>query len=187
MAGSQTPSVDDFRTILTRKAIGNIRIIQLAMGSSVVLLSIVVFFLYFSQTDQFVTAADTSFVKVMTFVNLIIAAAMYALSPVISRQKYRELQNVQVDPGYCLQTIRTAMFVHLAMLESSAFLGLMTCFAAAVKGVLQSHAIYWINIAPAFLFLIYLFGNYASRDKLLAEFRDRIRPRLAQNSSDFKH
>jgi len=60
----------------------------------------------------------------------------------------------------------TARIVQLGAMESAGLFGLVVCLLAAMAGRMQQSPMYWLNTAPAVVFLAYVVATFPTRGRI---------------------
>lgn len=103
-------------------------------------------------------------------VNFLTAAAMLASLTVITASEFvwrgMLLKIGDRDPN---GPVQTAFIVRSAMREGAATFGGVVALVAALNGTLRVYPAYWVNLAPALLFVGYAYFHWPTLERLRAE------------------
>lgn len=114
--------------------------------------------------------AQVRFINAFTMAVMVWCAGAIFFSEFIWRRNLRAVEN----PAHVSGMVQTAYIVRLALREGAALLGMIVCLLAAMKGVLKAYPAYWVNAAPAALFLFFLAVNWPSREGLRRQVLDAL-------------
>ena len=154
---------------LTAAAAQKLRVLCVGMSGGVLLLAAWVAWTYFS--DSVVTHANAArFINIMTMVAMGWTLAAIATGEVLWRRLVRGI----ASPADADGVVHTAFVLRLALREGAAILGLVVCFLGAGNGVLRAYPAYWVNAAPAALFLLFWWARWPSLDNLRSQVRDAL-------------
>lgn len=106
--------------------------------------------------------ADVKLINAFTTAVMAWCVGAIVFSEFLWKRQLRAITN----PAHAPSIVQTAFIVRLALREGAALLGLVACLLAAMKGVLTAYPAYWVNAAPAALFLFFLAVSWPSREGL---------------------
>lgn len=183
-------SLIEFREALTSPAVRISQIISFAMAAGVVVYLGVLAIIGLGQDPSIPDPGARATTDMLTIVNFIFMVSAWSIAKLIGERPYAEanLQDaanrefrhrsgeiLASSPAEkCLVIIRTADILRLALLEGSAFLGLTTLTIAIAGRQLNSVPLYWINIAPAVVLLLYVARTFPTRERLEEIFAAKI-------------
>jgi hypothetical protein len=174
----------DFQAILTPEQIRVSQIVQAALALGVVFFGVVVVYLYTAiapgPADEAPTALQT--VQILSFGHAGLAIVLYVTVPMLENivfsakrfETIRARSNAPSPADACLELIRTASIIRLALYEAVAFFGLVVCILAATTQVLHTYPIYWLNMSTAVFLVVYSLTTFPNRDRLLTVFHRRF-------------
>jgi len=182
-------SIDEFRSVLTDGEIRTLQVIHLAMPVGVMVFGFVVGMMV--QTNS--PLANIELITMLSAVHGMVAFGAYAaanfiyqsqftddrLQQAISKTFYYQRrrpyqQPITSEAGKCLAIMRTATIVRLAMMEMPGLFGLVVCFLAALNGVIQVNAWYWLNAITALIFVGFVGITFPNKEKLEQIFQTMI-------------
>lgn len=114
--------------------------------------------------------ADVRLINAFTTAVMAWCAGAIVFSEFLWKRRLRAVAN----PAHAPSVVQTAFIVRLAVREGAALLGLVACMLAAMKGVLAAYPAYWVNAAPAALFLFFLAVSWPSREGLRRQVLDAL-------------
>jgi hypothetical protein len=141
-----------------------LRISALATGTGVLLLFAVAAVVSLRAAARVPGPQEVRVINALTVGSMALAVAAILGSELLWR---RLLSGVEA--GQAGGAIRRAFMVRTATREAGALAGGVTALLAASSGVLRVYPAYWANLAPAALFLSYLWAHWPSVEKLRAE------------------
>lgn len=154
---------------LTQKGSQKLRIMCAGMAGGILFLAGWVAWTYAS--DSLVTHANAArFINIMTMVAMGWTLAAIAAGEFMWRRGVRAI----AESSSADAAVATAFILRLALREGAAMLGLVVCFLAARNGVLRAYPAYWVNAAPAALFLFFLWARWPSLDNLRSQVKDAL-------------
>lgn len=177
----QNLSIDDFRAALQPDVVKSMQIIQSALALGVVLFGSIVAILYFSAgllEPAEPQESEVQLVGLLTVASFALAIIVYSVAPLMEKRVLQQVKNDSSEISLTLQAlnaIRSARLVRLAMYESAALLGLVTCFLAVGNRVIFTHPIYWINVVPAAILATYAAATFPNQERLVNTFREKLR------------
>ena len=154
---------------LTQEGSHKLRILCVGMAGGVLLLAGWVAWTYIcGAVDTHPNAAR--FINIMSMVAMGWTLAAIATGEFLWRRLVRGI----ASPADADGVVHMAFVLRLALREGAAMLGLVVCFLAARNGVLSAFPAYWVNAAPAALFLFFLWARWPSLDNLRAQVKDAL-------------
>jgi hypothetical protein len=147
-------------------AILKMRIILGAMAYGVVLYFGIVVFLSLRAAGRTPDAAIVGLVNSLTIVTMACAVAAVVASEFFWRKMIRAAA-ADFD-----RKVAGAFILRSALREIPALLGLTALLLSAVNGVLRVFPAYWVNAAPAGLFIFFAVAHWPSPEALAAELND---------------
>jgi hypothetical protein len=163
---------------MTMDAIRNLQVIQVALAFGTLSFGVIVVVLTMSRSGKATTAAASNLAETMSLVNGAYFVLSFAISAVVNNAIFSRaaLNKQSDDPAQqCVALIRNASIVRLAIHESSAFIGLVTCML-----IFQNSAqpVYWLNALPALVELLIVAITFPSRQRFEDVFRQKIQNAL---------
>lgn len=110
------------------------------------------------------------------FINIMTMAAMaWSLAGIMAAEfMWRRTVRAIERPADADASVQTAYILRLALREGGALLGLVVCFLACGNGVLRAYPAYWVNAAPAVLFLFFVYVRWPTLENLRAQVREAM-------------
>lgn len=146
-----------------------LQVIATSMALGVLVLSAVALYFRLGSAEP-PAPADVKLINAFTTAVMAWCAGAIVFSESLWKRQLRAATN----PAHAPAIVRTAFIVRLALREGAALLGLVACMLAAMKGVLKPYPAYWVNAAPAVLFLFFLAANWPSREGLRRQVLDAL-------------
>ncbi len=147
----------------------SLRVISGAMGAGIGGFAALVLWSY-ANGDTVVLPNSARLINILTMVTMAWSLAGILAGEFMWRRAVRAIARpADADAG-----VQTAFVIRLALREGTALLGLVACFLAAQNGVLRAFPAYWVNAAPAALFLFFLYAQWPSLDNLRSQVRDAL-------------
>lgn len=154
---------------LTPDVAAKLRVLSGGMGAGILGFAAFVVWTYFAgSVDAYANAPR--FINIMTMVAMGWTLAGIAAGEFVWRYCVRRVEN----PAEADATVQMGFTLRLAFREGTAILGLVVCFLAAGNGVLRAYPAYWVNAAPAALFLFFLWARWPSFEGLRAQVKDAL-------------
>ncbi len=179
-------SIQEIEEALTPQTVRTFQIIHLSIMSGVSFFLVIVLYMFFSRAEAGAIAdGDLEFIKVMTLVHAVLFAVGYLASQYVykrflSQERIESIAGKGAEGGsgtaeLYIGIVRSAKILAIALMEAPVFFGLIVCYLGVMNSVLDRHSIYWINLLsyPAFMYL--MSGDFPTREKLLAIFKNEMR------------
>jgi hypothetical protein len=171
-----------FEAALTPAHVMISQIIQGAMMMGIVVFAVVVAFLYSQAPLVEPGEADVDTVRLMTFSHLALLAinvgvSFFLAQRVFSPEAMNEasgLNDARAVAEKAIQQQRAAMITRMALLEGSAFFGLVICLLGAMNGVIRTAPEYWINLLSPVLLVAFGVATFPTKERLVAWFEERF-------------
>lgn len=171
-----------FEAALTPAQVMTSQMIQGALMMSVVIFTMVVAFMYAQAPIVAPGEAELDLIRLMTFVHLGMLAVNVGVSFFLAQRVFSpEAVGEAVGSGdtrafieKAVQQQRAAMIVRMALLEGSAFFGLVICLLGCTNGVLQAAPEYWINLLSPCLVIGFGVATFPSKERLVSWFEERF-------------
>lgn len=166
-------SEHEFERRVTAEQITVMRIIQGALMSGVTLFAAVVIVL-FVQTPAS-SGNDMSAVYQLSLVNIVIAFSTIVLSRFMVQKLFAASRSGTPSPNEdlyarALAVMRTAMILRMAILESSAFFGLVVTLIAVTEGVAHTEPLYLLNLCSSLPLIIVGMNTFPTAERLKDSF-----------------
>jgi F0F1-type ATP synthase membrane subunit c/vacuolar-type H+-ATPase subunit K len=171
-----------FEAALTPAQVMTSQMVQGAMMMGVVVFTIVVAFLY--AQAPFVEPAETEAgtVRLLTIVHLGLLAVnagvgFFLAQRVFSPAAMNEgagLSDARAVAEKAVQQQRAAMIIRMALLEGSAFFGLVVCMIGTTSGVFHASPEYWINLLSPFMLVAFGIATFPTKERLVSWFEERF-------------
>jgi hypothetical protein len=171
-----------FEAALTPAHVMTSQMIQGAMMMGVVVFAFAVAFIY-SQAPAVVPGeAEVDLIRLMTFVHLGLLAVNVGVSFFLARRVFSPeamgegggLDDAHAFAEKAVLQQRAALIIRIALLEGSAFFGLVICMLGATNGVLQASPEYWINLLSPVLIIGFGIATFPSKERLVSWFEERF-------------
>lgn len=146
-----------------------LRAVSGAMGAGILMMGAVVLYFHLGAKAPPETG-DVKLINAFTTAVMAWCAGAIFLSEYLWKRQLRAVDN----PAHAPSAVQTAFIVRLALRDGAAFLGLVACMLAGMKGVLKAYPAYWVNAAPAALFLFFLSVSWPSREGLRRQVLDAL-------------
>lgn len=171
-----------FEAALTPAHVTSSQIVQGAMMMGIVVFATVVAFLYTQAPHVEPTEAEIELVRLMTFGHIGLLAVNVGVSFFLARRVFSPeaigegvgVIDAQALAAKAVQQQRAAMIVRMALLEGSAFFGLVICLLATTNGVLGTAPEYWINLLSPFLLIGFGIATFPTKERLVSWFEERF-------------
>lgn len=174
------PSLAEFQRALTDGELRTFQVVQGAIGGGVLFFGAIVIYLERTgaRTEGDLSSSIVPMLSlvVLGFALLCIPAAVLFPRWMLARgPQESEGSPAGITPaGRWVATLRTARIVHLAILDGAAYLGIMVAFLGALSGVLRVSPVYWMNLLPGALLIVWVIVTFPTRERLEAEYRERV-------------
>jgi hypothetical protein len=117
--------------------------------------------------DKIAAPENVRLINLLTTVAMGAALAMIAVSEFLWRRMIRA-----AAPETLPAAVQSAFIIRLACREGAGLLGLTVAYLAALNGTLRAYPAYWVDAAPAALFVGFVALHWPTPEKLEAEARD---------------
>lgn len=166
------PSSQELRESWDDSDIRILRSIQFALAAGVVLFVVVVLFLVSSFPQP--VSDERSVLNALTAVNVVLFLAVFGLSASIARALIRFVTPQNASTDAWKNSIRQAWILHLASREMAAVAGVVVTLVGVMTGVLPEHAMYWVNVIPAILFVFQCLTDTPGIDRLTRFYTENV-------------
>ncbi len=157
---------------LTENCAKTLRLLSGAMSAGVLAVAGVVAFFYARSGGEPLPPNAARLINILTMGAMAWTVAGIALGEFLWRRGVRGVDSpARADAG-----VQAAFLVRLAVREGTALLGLTTLLLGAMNGVLAAFPAYWVNAAPAVLFLFFVWARWPTLDGLRSQVRDVLPP-----------
>ena len=174
-------SLQEFRDLLTAGNLLNFRLIYFIFSASVLVFGfILILFQNNVSISRTRTGFDTQLLNILTIVNLTLAAGVCIVTAwlhgFILRSQLVE-KAVPLSPygtgreARCMYKIYIATVIRAAGWEGAALFGLIVCLLGIIEDVFAANPIYWINLMPAAVFLMFAVFTFPTRARLEGVFQ----------------
>jgi hypothetical protein len=174
----------ELSTAIDERFVRTQRILSLGMASSMIVLACVMYFLS-GRLSQYGTP-DFYLVNLMSAISAGLFVVEFSLAFLLSSNAFSN--NVlgkivrsgmpdlaSLDVKQALMIFQKAQIMKLALMMSGAVIGCVTCILAIINGVLPVHSHYWLNLAPAVIFVSYTVTSLPSKESISTALRDKLR------------
>jgi F0F1-type ATP synthase membrane subunit c/vacuolar-type H+-ATPase subunit K len=156
----------EFERSLTSEKLRPLQIVYAAMASGIAMFAAVIGLLMNGTPAQF--SGDAGVLTIMSGSHAVMAAALYAVAPIIFR---RLLANIDVGTGsdpatLLIGRITTAHIVRLAVFEGVAMYGLVICLLTVMWGAQPHHPELLLNGISAAIFLVFAAATFPTVDRI---------------------
>lgn len=152
---------------VTERTAASLRAIAMAMAGGVAALGGAAFW-FFVTGEKLPQPQEVKLINALTTVSMLWAMAAIFVGERLWKNTLAKLDGPAAADG----AVQTGYILRLALREGAALLGLVVCLLAALNGVLRAFPAYWVNLAPAALFLFFLAARWPSLDNLRAQVRE---------------
>lgn len=124
--------------------------------------------------SKMATPDDARLINLLTTVAMGFTLAAIAVSEFLWRRMLRS-----VPAGSLAGAVQQAFILRLACREGAGLLGLTVAYLAALNGTLRAYPAYWVDAAPAALFVGFVALHWPSEERLDQEAREasgRLQP-----------
>lgn len=168
---------DDQAQFVTDQDLIALRVLHIMMPLVVVLFAGAVAWSYFTGEGIAFgeSTADASMVTMLTVVHGTILLSTITLSIIIPHSMTACGKSGDVSPRAIFARIRTAAIVRLAMLESTAVLGLVTCMLGVQVGTMDAQPLYWLNSISTLVLIVSAIVNFPTRESLANQVQRALR------------
>lgn len=171
-------SEHEFTRRVTAQQITVLRIIQGSLMAGVTLFAAVVIILYFQSTPA--SGADTGTVYALSLANVLIAFSMTGLSRFLAQRIYAVSRTAAASPGAdlyssALNAMRTAVILRMAILESSAFFGIIVALIAVTEGIARTEPLFLLNMCAALPLIVVGAITFPTAERLRESFIHNFR------------
>ncbi len=174
------PTAAEFRAVLTRESVRQIRILQIALTAAPIVFFGGAVALSFLQTAA--RPLDPDMLPTLSLVNGGLALLSYAGAFLFSSLHFSPARvrsfifsaDAGSRAGRCLILIRNAVILRLAMLEGAAFFGVAVCLIAVTSGNTAGTPEYWLNAAPVLILLLTSAATFPTEERLVGVFEQWI-------------
>ncbi|MDX6769609.1 MAG: hypothetical protein SF051_08765 [Elusimicrobiota bacterium] len=149
-----------------------LRLVAAALAAGVLLAAGVAGWLYLGGAGRPVPPNGARLVNILTMAAMAWTLAGIAAGEFLWRRLVRAIE----EPARAGAAVRSAFIVRLALREGTALLGLVVLVVGALNGVLAAFPAYWVNAAPAALFLFFVWARWPSLDNLREQVKDALPP-----------
>ena len=184
-------SLQEFQKELTPQAVRAFKIIYSALALGVLFFSFIIFILYTKHINRDAAVNELSYFNILSLINAILIIATITGSKLFYNLQFsmKNLQNyvtknfnnasgnpLPLTPAQrCLSLIRSAGIMRLAVLESSAFCGLVFTLLAVQTGAAFLSPVYLLNALSIIPMLVAIAVTFPSADKLEGIFESKIK------------
>lgn len=172
----------EFETVLSDKIVLPFQVIQAALMTGATMFALGIIVTYFgAPSSEF---PDRELVNALSIVHVFFSITAFGLSRTISDRFFsdRNLANTIRLSGSpymdAVSLLRASMIVRMAILEGSAFFGLVVTLIAVVNGVAGQEPMYMLNMASYVVFMTVGVLTFPSKDKLMDRVRKNILKRF---------
>ncbi|TAK57622.1 MAG: hypothetical protein EPO24_09685 [Bacteroidetes bacterium] len=179
-----TPSPLELETFLTPQRVTILQIISIAIAlSPLSFLFVIVILTSGSVPDEITNTQHLETLQSLSLVTVALCMASYSLLPVIPKilsrknEPQRDLSERLNDAAELEKVFKAYLSKHvvtLAMFEFPAIFGMVVCLIGAMNGVLSSNPLYWYNIIPAGILLVYVALTFPTKERILTTIRQRF-------------
>ncbi len=172
----------DFENALTPDALRTTQMVQFALMAGPLFFALVVFLNYSRGLYGAPHESDIAFIETLSIVTMVLTAIAFAIGQLLFNRTFspnRILVDSNSTPSeaiaaQCVSLQRTAILIRFATMEGAAFFGLVVSIVAVTTGVLSAVPVYWINLLPAAVLLLFGLATFPSRDRLATWFEKRF-------------
>lgn len=157
---------------LTEGCAKTLRLLSGALSAGVLAFAGVVAFLYARSGGGPLAPNAARLINILTMGAMAWTVAGIALGEFLWRRGVRAI----TAPAAADAGVQAAYLIRLVVREGTALLGLCVLLLGALNGVLAAFPAYWVNAAPAVLFLFFVWARWPSLDGLRAQVRDVLPP-----------
>ncbi|MHB1049273.1 MAG: hypothetical protein ACYC09_04260 [Bacteroidota bacterium] len=166
-------SEHEFDRRVTAEQMSVMRIIQGALIAGVTLFAAVVIALFFQTPPS--SGNDMSAVYQLSLANIVIVFSTIALSRFFAEKLFAASRASVPLPNEdlyarAITVMRTAMILRMAILESSAFFGLVVALIAVTEGVAHAEPLYLLNLCSSLPLIIAGVKTFPSAESLRNSF-----------------
>jgi hypothetical protein len=144
-----------------------LRAVAFAMCNAVLALVALAVFFHFRSASLVPDPGMVKLVNGMTMLAMGLACAAIVLSEIVWKKMLAGATAADAN-----RKVVSAYAVRAALREGAALLGCAALFVAAHSGVLRAYPSYWVDLAPAGLFISFLYAHWPSLARLKAELAD---------------
>ncbi len=179
----------EFLQVLTPSRLRTFKVVYLALGAGISLISLMAVVLFFSSTRE-PDESVASLIDIMTSVNFIILILAIFVGNLLYKSRFsesnleiKEYQSVGNQGGQvvspsaverCLSIIFTAGLLRIVLLEGSAFFGAVTIIVAASQGTPHTAHVYLCNLASPMVALASIALTFPTLERIQNTFQSRI-------------
>jgi hypothetical protein len=188
MNRSEKLTYEDFKNVLTPQNLKALQVVYFALGFGIFIFTITLFFIY-GNISGMVTSTEDSQILILSAIHFSLLIICFPLSKYLFKnisegnwlskfvfQNPGETENTTpVAPAKSFwDRLRNAHIIRLTLFEGVALFGLVICALAMFDGVLQTYAVYWVNLISSFVFGIVLVSTFPTIEKLETFFREYV-------------
>ncbi len=171
----------DFENVLTPDALRITQMVQFSLMAGPFFFAMVVILVSSRGTYGPPHESDPAFIETLSIVTMALTAAGFGLGQLLFNRTFSPSRILADSPStppeaiaaQCMSLQRTAILLRLATMEGAAFFGLVISMVAATSGVLSAAPVYWINLLPTVVLLLFGLSTFPSKDRLAMWFEKR--------------
>ncbi|HNX57795.1 MAG TPA: hypothetical protein PKK43_01755 [Spirochaetota bacterium] len=162
------PSAFEFLNAIDEKMLMQLRILVLSFVIGIVGFAGVIYYIFLMNSIPPELSPETDF-RLLTAITAGISAVFIPLSIFVPGRflsaKLR-VSGESLTTNDAFARIRTSCIIRAALLELPSLFGLCVITIAVMRGYMQTHPFYWINIVPALIMILSLLFQIPTREKI---------------------
>jgi F0F1-type ATP synthase membrane subunit c/vacuolar-type H+-ATPase subunit K len=171
-----------FEAALTPAQVMTSQLVQGALMMGVVLFSLGVAFFHSQAPLVEPGEAETDTVRLLSFIHLGLLVVNVGVSHFLAQRVFSPealngvpgSKDVHALAEKAVMQQRSAMVIRMALIEGSAFFGLVICMLGVSNGVFRVAPEYWINLLSPFMLVAFGIATFPTKERLVSWFVERF-------------
>jgi hypothetical protein len=161
-------NLNESRLMVQGSRVRSLQIVSIAMMSAVTGSLVVAVVIASASAPLPVQHESETLLNFLSLIHAVSACLCYWLGGFLYAKALRPRtgEPEPADPDMLLGRLRVATVLRLALVELPAFLGLVICVIAGIRGLLGHEPAYWLNLASAVFFLGFAVLTFPSRARM---------------------
>lgn len=183
MADLRNVTRQEFQEALTTEKVLVSVLAYVGLGFGILAFTGLAVFLFLASPEPGAQAPrllDGGFLLILTALHLVLAGMFYLLGDWLYRRHFtpgrltESLPEEQTLAEACVNLVRTAQIIRLAVFQAPALLGALILIVSALDLHLAQQPWLWINLVSPLLFLTHCSMDFPSRDRFLQIFEVQV-------------
>jgi hypothetical protein len=161
-------NLNESRLLVQGSGLRSLQIVSIAMMTAVTGSLVVAVVIASAAAPLPVQHESETLLNFLSLIHAVSACLCYWLGGVLYARALRPRTDEPepADPDVLLGRLRVATVLRLAVVELPAFLGLVICVIAGIRGLLGHEPAYWLNLASTVFFLGFAVLTFPSRTRI---------------------